>query len=119
MRSFWRHNNDPPGWLLLASFIVSLGSLVFYLSGSGFSDKTLFFLLDIIKYSVYLVFICSFYKLLICIFNIIYNRKTAAQSTPQKNNHLLFIIFYLLFIIYSVCMILIDAFILAVSGGNT
>jgi amino acid permease len=93
---------------LALCFGISVAALVFYLLDNNYSDKTLLFLLTIIRYSSFIVFICSFYKIAVNIYRCFRDRK----FRPFR------LIFYLVIIAYSVIIILMDAFIIALSGGN-
>jgi hypothetical protein len=95
-------------WILFLCFGFSLASLVIYLMDINFSDKTLLFLLALIKYSSYMLCICAFYKVLLNIYRIIRDRKF----------HLLKLLLNILLMAYSIVIILLDEFISTFSGGN-
>jgi len=104
-----RRSRKPVLGLLGASLAVSLMSLLLYIIDPEFSDETLFLLLNIIRYSSFMVCVCSFYKLLE---NIYY------KITRQNRARHIRIVPYIVFIIYGLATILMEAFIAAISGGN-
>jgi len=99
---------DLPLWILLLSFGVSLTSLIVYLIDFNFSDTTLFFLLKIIRYSSFFTCICAFYKLSVKIY----------ESIRKRRFYLVKILIYLVLIVYGIIIILMEAFIIALAGGN-
>ena len=99
---------DPLTWILFLCFGVSLASLVIYLIDNNFSDKTLFLLLAVIRYSSSMLCICAFYKVLLNIYRTIRDHKF----------HLLKLLLNLVLMVYSIVILLTDGFINAFSGGN-
>ena len=99
---------DPALWILLLSFGVSLAALIVYFMDFNFNDTTLFLLLRIIRYSSFLTCICAFFKLSVKIY----------QSVRRRRFYLVKILIYLVLIVYGIIIILMEAFIIALSGGN-
>jgi len=99
---------SPVFWILFLSFCASLTALIVYLIDFNFSDTTLFLLLKIIRYSSFLVCICAFYKLSVKIYH----------SIRERKFYLVKILIYLVLIVYGIIIILMEAFIIALSGGN-
>jgi heme/copper-type cytochrome/quinol oxidase subunit 4 len=104
-----RKGGRPSKWLLVFSFSVSITALIIYLVEVDFSDERLFFLLTVLRYSAFLVCICSFYKLLLNICRMI--RRVAVHGVFS-------IFLYLALILYSLGIIFFEAFITAISRGN-
>jgi len=96
--------------LLLVGLVFSIISLIIYLLENGFSDENLFLLLIIIRYSSIFVFICSVYKIFICIYFIIIKKQKLIQSIIK-------IFLYFLLIIYCFGVFYLEAFITVFSGG--
>ncbi|WP_461257328.1 hypothetical protein [Treponema sp. R80B11-R83G3] len=99
---------DPASWILLLSFVVSFVSLIIYLIDINFSDKTLLLLLDVMRYSSSMLFICAFYKIILNIY----------RSIRDHKLHLLILLLDLLLIVYCFVVILMNEFIITFSGGN-
>ncbi|GBU28442.1 hypothetical protein R84B8_02001 [Treponema sp. R8-4-B8] len=99
---------DPLTWILFLCFGVSLFSLIIYLLDFNYSDKTLFLLLSVIRYSSSMLFICAFYKVLLNIYRTIRDHKF----------HLLKLLLNLVLMAYSIVIIFMDEFINTFSGGN-
>jgi len=99
---------SPSLWILLLSFVISLAALIVYLLDFNFSDTTLFFLLRIIRYSSFFTCICAFYKLSVKIYH----------SIRDRRFYLVKILIYLVLIVYGIIIILMEAFIIALAGGN-
>jgi len=99
---------DPLTWILFLCFGISLASLIIYLIDINFSDKTLFLLLAVKRYSAYMVCICAFYKIMLNIY----------RSIRDHDFHLLKLFLNILLLAYSIIIILMDEFIIAFSGGN-
>jgi len=134
MRIDRRGLKSPFTWLLLLSTLVSIGSLIIYLTGIRFSDETLFILLDIIRYSTFIVFVCSLYAVLFGIYKIFSriskkrnkrndqeNAKPIIERRNQKlvNIQLIIrIILYLILMAYCIGIVYLEAFVMVVSAGN-
>ena len=99
---------DPLTWILFLCFGVSLASLVIYLLDINYSDKTLFLLLAVKRYSSYMLCICALYKILLNIY----------RTIRDRDFHLLKLFLNFLLLIYSIIIVFIDEFIIAFSGGN-
>jgi len=99
---------DPDTFVLLLCFCVSITALIIYFLDFNFSDSFLFFLLKVIRYSTFMLCICSFYKLCIKVYHCIRNRKF----------YLVKILIYLVLIVYSIVIIFMEAFVIALAGGN-
>jgi len=93
---------------LCASAAVSLSALIIYVNESDFSDKTLFILLTIIRYSSFLVCVCSIYLLITGIMNFILKPSVLTGIG---------IIIYLICLIYGAVIFIFDAFISVFAGG--
>jgi len=104
-----RRSKKPVIALLAASLAVSLMSFFLYISDPNFSDETLFLLLNIMQYSSFMVCVCSIYKLLESGYYI--------ATRPARARHIK-VAPYIIFIIYGLITILMEAFIVAISGGN-
>jgi len=135
MRIDRRGLKSPYTWLLLTSSIISISSLFIYLTGIRLSDETLFILLDIIRYSTFMVFVCSLYGLIFGIYKM-FSRvsKRASKNKTYENTEpprierrnqklvniqvLIRIILYLILMAYCLGIIYLEAFVTVVSGGN-
>ena len=100
---------SPAAWILAIGFAVSFITLVIYFAETDFSDDTLFLLLQILRYSSFLVFICSVYKLLLNFYRTIIKRK----KKYIKN-----LIIYFFLMVYGIIIFLTEAFIVVITGGN-
>jgi len=104
---------SPVVWLLSVCLAVSVVSLIVYLTGVDLHDDALFILLAVIRYSSFLGFVCSLYKLLECIYIIVrFKRKSVRFKFIRR------MIIYFLFIIYTLFIFYFDAFISVFAGGN-
>ena len=99
--------DSPAAWILLLSLIVSISALVIYLKETDYSDETLFLLLTVLRYSSFLVCICSFYKILVNIYRIFRRQKASIFK----------VFIYLIFLIYGLCIIFLETVIVVISGG--
>ncbi|MDR0320073.1 MAG: hypothetical protein LBI28_01085 [Treponema sp.] len=104
-----RRGKQPVVWLLRAALAVSIISFIIYLIDADFSDNTLFILLKIVRYSSFLVCVCSFYKVIEGIYYLII-RPLSARSLK--------ILQYLALIIVGLALIFLEALITAFSGGS-
>jgi len=104
----FKNVTDPALWVLLLCFCVSLAALIIYLIEINLSDKTLFLLLTVIRYSSFMVCICAFYKLFVKVF----------YSVKDRKFYLVKILIYLVLIVYGVVIIMMQSFIIALAGGN-
>jgi hypothetical protein len=95
--------------ILYLCLVVSLVTLVIYFMELNYDDNFLYFLLIIIRYSSFILCICSLYKLLVNIFHF-FRRPSVLRA--MKN------LLYLLLLLYSIIIILFESFIVVVSGGN-
>jgi hypothetical protein len=95
-------------WILVVSFAVSFITLIIYLAEADFYDDVLFFLLAILRYSSFMVSLCSLYKILMHVYGLFRGYK----FRPKK-----FFIFLGMFL-YGILIILFEALIVAVSRGN-
>ena len=100
---------SPSAWILFICFIISLAFLNFYLLENNYDESLLLFILVVIRYSAFMVFICSFYKLLLNFYRIIIKRR---KVHPVK------IIIYFILLVYGICVFLLEALIIAISRGN-
>jgi|TergutMp193P3_1026864.scaffolds.fasta_scaffold01282_5 hypothetical protein len=108
IRGIKSNRGNPASWVLLFSLTFSLLAFVVYLAEPGFSDETLFFLLAVLRYSSFLVFVCSVYLMIAGICRFI--------RWPSVM-FFLGIFLYLLGALYGACIIIIDAFIISITGG--
>jgi len=108
LKSFLKSITDPAFWMLLLCFCVSLAALIVYFLDFNLSDKTLFFLLAVIRYSSFMVCICAFYKFFVKI----------CQCVRERKFYLVKTLVYLVLIVYGIVIILMQSFIIALAGGN-
>jgi len=95
--------------IIVLSFVVSLSSFVIYSQDINYSDKALFLMLIVMRYSSFILCICSLYKLLI---NIIHFFHRPSVLHVMKN------LFYLVFMVYGAFIIFYESFITVLAGGN-
>jgi hypothetical protein len=95
--------------ILYLSLAVSLITLGIYLLDLNLSDKTLFYLLIVLRYSSTILCICSLYRLLVNIYHII---RRPSVLRAMKN------LLYLVFIVYGMVVVLLETFISIVATGN-
>jgi hypothetical protein len=95
--------------ILYICLAISLITLVIYLLDMNLSDKALFFLLIVLKYSSTILCICSLYRLLVNIYHII---RRPSVLRAMKN------LLYLVFIIYGTIAVLLETFVSVIAGGN-
>jgi hypothetical protein len=101
--------HKPAVWLFIFSFSLSVAALVVYAAESDFSDKTLFLLLFVLRYSSLLLCLCSVFLLIAGIRDMI--RSPSAASAAL-------IVLVLCGILYGAGIIIFDAMITAISGGK-
>jgi len=99
---------NPAVWILIFSFVVSAVSLGIYLAESDFSDKTLFFLLGVMRYSSFMVLFCSIFLIIAGIGRLI--RKPSVPAVLK-------IILSFFTAMYGAGIIVYDAFIITFTGG--
>jgi hypothetical protein len=95
--------------ILYLCLVVSLATLVIYFMELNYDDNFLYFLLIILRYSSFILCICSLYKLLVNIFHF-FRRPSVLRA--MKN------MLYLVFLFYGIVIILFESFIVVVSTGN-
>jgi len=95
-------------WILLLSFTISFTTLIIYLAEVNFNDRTLFIMLIILRYSSFMICLCSLHKIIMHLYGVLRRYKFRLKK---------FAIF-LGFFLYGVGIILLEAFVAAVSGGN-
>jgi len=95
--------------LLYLCLTVSLAALVLYLLDMNLSDTTLYFLLLVLRYSSFILCVCSLFKLIINIYHTI--RRPSLLRAMKC-------FLYLFFIAYGIAVILLETFVSVVSGGN-
>jgi hypothetical protein len=100
----------PAGWIIFFSLLISLFTLIIYLSEAGFSDEELFFLLAILRYSSFTVCVCSVFFCVTGIINLF--RKPSVYSV-------LLVIFSILGALYGAGIIIVDAFITTITSGQS
>jgi len=121
MSTFKRKIRSPLTWLLVVSFLISFGSLAVYLIGIGFPDEILFFLLAILRYSSFMVFVCTLYRLLYCLFRIFithFIEKTRLKLSMFIRYSILIFI-YIIFISYCAGIFYLEAFVTVFSEGTS
>jgi len=101
--------NSPAIWLLAVSFTVSLTAIIVFFLESNFSDETLFVLLAVLRYSSFLLCISSGYLVVSGIRSII----REPSLLP-----ILGVILSFCLALFGIGIILVDAFILSIAGGN-
>ena len=95
-------------WILLLSCAVSFSALVIYIAEADFKDTTLYILLIVLRYSSFMVCLCSLHKIAMHIYGVFRGYKFHVKK---------FIIF-ICFFLYGVFIIFFETFILAISRGN-
>jgi hypothetical protein len=95
--------------ILYLSLAVSLTALVIYLLDLNLSDKALFYLLIVLRYSSTILCICSLYRLLVNIYHII---RRPSVLRAMKN------LLYLVFIVYGMFVVLLETFVSIIATGN-
>jgi len=95
-------------WIHFLSFFVSFTALVIYLAEANFSDEALYFLLIIIRYSSFLVCLCSLYKIFMHIYGLFRGYKFRLKR----------MIFLFGLLVYGIGVILFESFIVVISRGN-
>jgi len=100
--------NSLTAWLLVVSFAISFVSLIIYLAEAGFSDEILLILLLVLRYSAFMVCLCSLHKMVMHMYGVFRRYK----FHPKK------FAFFVCFLLYGVCIILFESFIVAISRGN-
>ncbi|MCL2065992.1 MAG: hypothetical protein FWG99_00810 [Treponema sp.] len=93
----------------IASLVLSLVVSIIYLAGVDFSDETLFFLLWALRILSFFVFAFSLHSLILITRN--YIKGTAPVSITA-------IILYVLSALLGAGLIVFNAFIVAIAGGN-
>jgi hypothetical protein len=101
--------HKPAVGLFIFSFSLSIAALVVYCAESEFSDKTLFLLLFILRYSSFLLCFCSVFLLIAGIRDMIRSPSVASAAV---------IVLFLCGILYSAGIIVFDALITTISGGK-
>jgi len=105
-----KESRIPAGWILFFSFLISLFTLIVYLAETEFSDEELFLLLTIMRYSSFMVCVSSIFFFVTGIISLI--RKLSVYSV-------LLVIFSVLGALYGAGIILVDAFITTITGGQS
>jgi len=104
-----KESRKPAGWILLFSLLISLFTLITYIFENGFSDKELFLLLAILRYSSFTVCVCSLFFFITGLISLV--KKAAVRSV-------LIVVFSVFGVIYGAVIILFDAFIITITGGQ-
>jgi hypothetical protein len=99
----------PAVGLLIFSFFISITALVVYCAESDFSDKTLFLLLFVLRYSSFLLCLCSVFLLIAGIRDMIRNPSVVSAAM---------LVLFLCGILYGAGIIIFDALIITFSGGK-
>jgi len=95
--------------LIYLCLTVSLAALAIYLLDMNLSDRSLYFLLLVIRYSSFVLCICSLFKLVI---NIYHTTRRPSFLRIMKS------LLYLFFIVYGIAVILLETFVYIISRGN-
>jgi len=95
--------------LLYLCLTVSLAALALYLLDMNLNDTTLYFLLLVLRYSAFILCVCSLFKLIINIYHTV--RRPSLLRVMKC-------LLYLFFIVYGAVIILLETFVSVVSGGN-
>jgi len=95
--------------ILVICLAISAVTLFFYLSETDFSDETLLWLLSILRISSFFIVVCSVYLLITCILNLI--RKPSVLPVMG-------IFMFTFFTLYGACLIVLEAIIISITGGN-
>jgi len=111
MKFIERLARSPVAWLLAAGLAVSIVSLVIFFVETGLSDEKLLILHNILRYSSFVVFVCSLYIIIISIYNLI-SRKSKVIWCIIK------IFVSLSLIIWCTGIFYLEAFIQVFSGGT-
>jgi len=96
-------------WMLAFFITITSVTLTVYFSDTYFSDETLFILLAVLRYSSYIVCICSVFKLAVSIYRVI--RRFSVFG-------LIKIVLYFASFVYGVAIVFFEAFVNVVSRGN-
>jgi len=105
-----KESRVPAGWILFFSLLISFFTLIIYMSENGFSDKELFFLLAILRYSSFTVCVSSLFFFITGIVSLV--------KEPDFVS-VIIVIFSVIGVFYGAGIVLIDAFISIVSRGQT
>ena len=100
---------SPPALILIICLAVSLTSLVLYLLDLNYSDRVLFLLLNVLRYSSFFLCICSFYRLVLNLYRVFHRPSVFI---------FLQIFLSIILIIYSLVVFFLESFIGVIAGGN-
>jgi len=95
--------------LLVFCFSVSFVTLIVYMTDTYFPDETLFILLAVLRYSSFMVCVCSIYKLIVSIYRIL--RRPSAVGVVK-------VFIYFAFLVYGAAIVFFEAFVNVISRGN-
>jgi len=105
-----KESRTPAGWVLFFSFLISLFTLIIYLAETEFSDEELSLLLVIMRYSSFMVCVSSIFFFVTGIISLF--KKPTVYSV-------LLVIFSVLGTLYGAGIIMYDAFIATITGGQS
>ena len=105
-----KESRTPAGWVLFFSFLISLFTLIIYLAETEFSDEELSLLLVIMRYSSFMVCVSSIFFFVTGIISLF--KKPTVHSV-------LLVIFSVLGVLYGTGIIMYDAFIATITGGQS
>ena len=105
-----KESRTPAGWVLFFSFLISLFTLLIYLAETEFSDEELSLLLVIMRYSSFMVCVSSIFFFVTGIISLF--KKPTVHSV-------LLVIFSVLGVLYGTGIIMYDAFIATITGGQS
>jgi len=98
---------QPARWILFFSFSISLFTLIIYLTENGFSDKELFLLLAIVRYSSFTVCVSSMFFFITGIIRLF----------KEPSVHYVFVVIFSFFgILYGAGIIIIEVFITIITN---
>jgi len=95
-------------WVHFLSFLISFTCFVIYLAEADFNDETLYFLLMLIRYSSFLVCLCSLYKIFMHVYGLFRGYKFKIKR----------MLFLLCLLFYGIFVIIFESFMIVISRGN-
>jgi len=95
--------------MVYLSFLVSFLSFILYSQDINYSDKVLFLMLIVMRYSSFILCVCSLYKLSVNIYHFF-----RRPSIPRFFKSVI----YLIFLIYGAFIVFYESFITVIAGGN-
>jgi len=105
-----KETRTPAGWILLISLLISIFTMIIYLSETGFSDEELFLLLIIVRYSSFAVCVSSVFFFITGIISLV--KKPSLYS-------ILTVVLSVIGALYGAGIIIVDAFIATITSGQS